>query len=266
MRITRIHTDQPLMAGATVDPGREAARHLVTVLRLKAGDPVCLFNGEGGEYRGTITSVSGKSVMVELTGYDPQDRESPLRTVLGVGLSRGERFEWVLQKATELGVTEIAPLYTERTEVKLRGEREDKKLARWQQVLAGACEQCGRNRPPLLRPPVSLDAWLGIDCEQKIVLHHRATTSLARLAGTPAASVALLVGPEGGLSPGELEAAEHSGFQSLAIGPRIFRTETAPLVALTLFQSLWGDFNSAGGSPEERPDPPPGAPSVPPGA
>lgn len=242
MRITRIFTEQPLTVGGGIELGRDAARHLATVLRLRAGDPVCLFNGEGGEYNGVIASASAKSVVVEGAEFNPENRESPLRTCLGIGLSRGERFEWVLQKATELGVTEIAPLYTERTEVKLKGDREDKKFSRWRQVVASACEQCGRNRLPLLHPPATVDSWLGIDAGQKLVLHHRAATDLKELAARSVASVAILVGPEGGLSPAEIAAAENKGFQSLTIGPRIFRTETAPIVAISLCQSMWGDF------------------------
>jgi len=242
MRITRIHTPQPLAANATIELGADAARHLVTVLRLRVGDALCLFNGEGGEYAGEILAASAKAVSVGTHAYDPEERESPLRTLLGVAISRGERFEWVLQKATELGVTEIFPLYSERTEVKLKGDREDKKQARWRQVIASACEQCGRNRLPLLHEPRQLTNWLAVAASLKLVLHHRSQLDVHSLSRQKPDSVALLIGPEGGLSPAEIELAQGQGFQALTLGPRVFRTETAPLAALSLFQGLWGDF------------------------
>lgn len=242
MRITRLHTALPLAPDADIQLGKDAARHLVTVLRLKAGDRVSLFNGQGGEYSGEILDAGSKAVTVHLDGFTPDDRESPLRTLLGIGISKGERFEFVLQKATELGVSEIFPLYTERTEVKLKGEREDKKQARWQQVIASACEQCGRNRLPLLHPPQPLDQWLPVTADVKLLLHHRCDTGLAELSALKPASSALLIGPEGGLSHEEIERGQAHDFRSLTLGPRVLRTETAPLVALTLCQALWGDF------------------------
>jgi len=244
MRSTRVFVDQPLSPNEEVSLGKEAARHLVTVLRQKAGDRVCLFNGEGGEYRGAIVSASPKAVVVELNEFCPDNRQSPLNSKLGIGISRGERFELVLQKATELGVREVFPLYTERTEVKLKGDREDKKHSRWQQVIISACEQCELNIPPILHQPRPFDQWLNIEANIKLVLHHRASTDLSQLAQLRPASAALLIGPEGGLSESEILAAENQGFESLTLGPRVFRTETAPLVALSLCQSLWGDFRA----------------------
>lgn len=242
MRITRIYTDQPLATDTDIELGRDAARHLVTVLRHKTGDRVRLFNGMGGEYEGAIDFASQKQLRVRTDRFTPDDRESPFHTVLGIGLSRGERFEWVLQKATELGVSEILPLYTERTEVKLKGDREDKKQARWQQVIISACEQCGRNRLPRLHGPKPLAEFLNIDTAVKLVLHHRSTVTLQSLAEQDPVSAALLIGPEGGLSPDEITDAEQYGFQSLRLGPRILRTETAPITALSVLQQLWGDF------------------------
>ena len=244
MRTTRIYTDQPLAARDTIELGKEAARHLVTVLRLKPGQPVCLFNGQGGEYPGEIAAASAKSVTVHTADHHPDNRQSPVRTLLGIGISRGERFEWVLQKATELGVTDIFPLQTERTEVKLKGDREDRKQARWQQLLISACEQSGRNLLPILHNPQPLQQWLGNEADIKLVLHHRTTASLQSLAKHTPASVALLIGPEGGLSPAEIDAGIASGFQAIALGPRIFRTETAPVAALGIIQWLWGDFQA----------------------
>jgi RNA methyltransferase, RsmE family len=242
MRVSRIYIEQPLAENSRLELGKEAARHLVTVLRQKTGDAVTLFNGEGGEYSGIIIEATNKSLVVELGAFNPENRHSPLHSILGIGISRGERFELVLQKATELGVREIYPLYTERTEVKLKGDREDKKHSRWQQVIISACEQCTLNIPPVLHQPRPLEQWLNIEAEKKLVLHHRSATSLQQLAQQKPASTALLVGPEGGLSEDEIRAAEQQGFESLTLGPRVFRTETAPLVALSICQSLWGDF------------------------
>lgn len=242
MRITRIFTDTVLSANSTVELDKDAARHLVTVLRMVAGDGVTLFNGEGGEYPGEIVTASPKAVTVRTGEFHPEDRESPLKTLLGIGISRGERFEWVLQKAAELGVTEIFPLYTERTEVKLKGDREDRKQQRWQQVIISACEQCGRNRLPVLHEPRKLSEFLLVAADLRVVLHHRSNLSLKSLASLTPASVALLIGPEGGLSAVEIEQGFTNGFQPLTLGPRVFRTETAPLAALSIFQSLWGDF------------------------
>jgi 16S rRNA (uracil1498-N3)-methyltransferase len=212
------------------------------VLRQKAGDSVILFDGSGGEHQGVITHAGNKSVAVSLDSFSANNPESPLQTSLGIGISRGERFEWVLQKATELGVTEIYPLFTERTEVKLKGEREEKKQSRWQQVIVSACEQSGRTLLPTLHPPQNLADFLGIETDKKFLLHHRSSTTLAALQNEKPSSVALLIGPEGGLSPAEIEAGRGKSFEALTLGPRVFRTETAPIVALSIFQSLWGDF------------------------
>jgi 16S rRNA (uracil1498-N3)-methyltransferase len=242
MRITRIFIDKPLAANSELALDRDAVRHLVTVLRLKAGDSLCLFNGQGGEYPAEIIAAGAKAVSVRTADYNSTDRESPLRTLLGIAISRGERFEWVLQKATELGVSEIFPLYSERTEVKLKGDREEKKHGRWQQVLISACEQCGRNRLPVLHNPQSLEDWLAVAAAVKLVLHHRSTQTLQALAAQAPDSAALLVGPEGGLSAAEIRQAQDCGFQALTLGPRVLRTETAPIAALGILQGLWGDF------------------------
>jgi 16S rRNA (uracil1498-N3)-methyltransferase len=242
MRTTRVFVDHSLQAGADAELSREAAHHLVTVLRLKAGHHITLFNGRGGEFEAELTVASNKQAVARIICHHPDNRQSPLVTRLGISISRGERFEWVLQKATELGVSEIFPLYSERTEVRLKGEREDKKLARWQQVVISACEQCGLNLPPTLHPPQPLSQWLPIAADLKLVLHHRSSVNLASLESMSPGSVALLVGPEGGLAPEEIAQAQAHRFESLTLGPRVFRTETAPLAVLTLCQALWGDF------------------------
>ena len=242
MREIRVYTNQPLSSGGEITLETQASRHLATVLRLKPGTPVTLFNGQGGEYSASLVSC-GKQVRAAVHDFVDSERESPLNIYLGIGLSRGDRMDMVIQKATELGVTAITPLYTERTEVKLKGDRAEKKLRHWQQVVASACEQCHRNRLPEISAPVSLSEWIEqIEVEEKLVLHHRSEQTLSQLQEQQPASVALLIGPEGGLSEQEINLAEKEGFSGLKLGPRVLRTETAPLTAISVLQTLWGDF------------------------
>ncbi|WP_461482284.1 16S rRNA (uracil(1498)-N(3))-methyltransferase [Porticoccus sp.] len=243
MREIRVYTDQPLATGTEVALDDSAARHLGAVLRLQAGAPVTLFNGQGGEYRATLSACNAKRASAQVGEFVAIERESPLHIHLGIGLSRGDRMDWVLQKATEAGVSEITPLYTERTEVKLKGDRSDKKQRHWQQICASACEQSLRNRLPLLHAPTPLEQWLPrLQVDQRLVLHHRSDRTLSQLRSLQVDSVALLIGPEGGLSDREIDAALLTHFVSLRLGPRVFRTETAPIVAISVLQSLWGDF------------------------
>ncbi len=241
MRVPRIFTGQRLESGQVLDLEAGPAGHVARVLRMAAGDALVLFDGCGGEFPATLLQCDRRAVTVELAAKREREVESPLPVHLGIAVSRGERMDWVVQKATELGVAAITPLFTARTEVKLRGERAAKKLQHWGQVAISACEQCGRNRLPVIGELCELDRWLqDAVAECRLVLHHRAGPSA--LAGAAPASVALLVGPEGGLSEAEIELAEHRGFQSLALGPRVLRTETAPLAALAILQARWGDM------------------------
>lgn len=242
MRVPRIYTGQDLTGQRelTLDPGPSA--HLARVLRMGPGQPVCLFDGRGGEYEATITYADKRAVSVELTAHHPRELESPLAIELAIGVSRGGRMDWVLQKATELGVQRIVPLVTERTEVRLRGERAAKKLAHWHQVTISACEQCGRNSLPEVLPLCSWRDWLReCDAPRRFVLHHRAAPSGNATAPT---RIALAVGPEGGLSDSEIEEALAAGFEALTLGPRVLRTETAPLAALAILQARWGDMQA----------------------
>ena len=243
MRDIRVFTDQPLTTGEEVTLDTIASRHLATVLRLKAGDPVSLFNGQGGEFLATLKECNSKQVTASITDFTDTERESPLHIHLGIGMSRGDRMDWIIQKATEVGVTEISPLYTERTEVKLKGDRAEKKLRHWQQVSISACEQSYRNRVPVIHPPINVNEWLcSVEAEKKLVLHHRSQHSISELGEQQTASAALLIGPEGGLSTDEIKRAEEHCFMPLTLGPRVLRTETAPVVAISILQSLWGDF------------------------
>lgn len=243
MRIPRIFTGQVLQAESTFDLEPGPSQHLSRALRMQVGDSLILFDGRGGEYPATLSAVGKKQVRVATGALDSREVESPLSIHLGVAISRGDRMDWVVQKATELGVTAITPLLTERTEVKLKGDRAEKKINHWQQVATSACEQSGRNRIPQLAPLTLLQSWLGTTAaDRKLVLHHRAINQTH--SETIPTSVALLIGPEGGLSDEEIQLAETAGYQSLQLGPRILRTETAPLAAVTLLQSRWGDMGA----------------------
>ena len=242
MSAPRIYTEHSLSPGAELALEAGPSRHLAGALRLGTGAAVTLFDGNGGEYGAVIIGVERKQVSVRIDSHQPDERESPLRIHLGISISRGERMDWIVQKATELGVTEISPLLSERTEVKLKGERAAKKLQHWQQISISACEQCGRNRLPLMHPPQRIDAWsASVQADRKLVLHHRTDSNLKTIA--PATDLALLVGPEGGLSDTEIAAARQQGFTPLALGPRVLRTETAPLAALAILQFHWGDMS-----------------------
>ena len=249
MRIPRIFTELSLSCDSSLDLDGSAARHLSSALRMKVGQEITLFNGQGGEYAATLTEVGKNKVSVKVVEYRNINRESALKIHLVIGVSRGERMDLIVQKATELGATEITPLFTERTEVKLSGERLAKKARHWQQIAISACEQCQRNLVPTINNPTTLDQWLHqsdtlntLDNDQslKLVLHHRTEKRLSEHQGVN--NICLLVGPEGGLGEREIAAAIEKGFQSLALGPRVLRTETAPLAAISIMQSLWGDM------------------------
>ena len=241
MRIPRIYTQQPLAAGANVTLEESASRHLCQVLRMQGGDALTLFNGDGCSYRARIELADKKKATAAVLEAVREDNDSPLRIHLGIALSKGDRFDWVLQKATELGVSQVTPLYTQRVDVKLNRERSEKKQRHWQQVIVSACEQCGRNALPILDEPVALSQWLeGLEAEQKWVLSPAHSDNF-RDAGKPD-SAALLIGPEGGLDDSEVELALRSGFKALQLGPRILRTETAPVAAISILQYRWGDM------------------------
>ncbi len=241
MRIPRIHQAIPLQTGACLQLDDAASRHLLRVLRLKAGDLLTLFDGQGREYQATLLPGSGRCAEVVIGAPLERDAESPLEIILAQGISRGERMDYTLQKAVELGVKRIAPLFTARCNVKLTGERLEKRLAHWRGVIVHACEQCGRNRLPALDPPQALDQWQAPAAGLKLVLDAAAPGALGSL-DTPQGAVILTIGPEGGLTAGELRRLQSQGFQPLRLGPRILRTETAGMAALAALQTLWGDF------------------------
>lgn len=240
-RVPRIHTARRLSANSRFELEAGPSQHLSRSLRMGPGATLVLFDGSGGEYPATIVEAGKRSVVVETGEYRPVETESPLAIHLGIAISRGERMDWIVQKATELGVSSISPLTSERTEVRLQGERAAKKQRHWREIAISACEQCGRNRVPEVGPLTPLAEWAGsVSAERKFVLHHRAGPH-GQAEGHPH-SVALLVGPEGGLSGAEIDTAGLYHFTSLRLGSRVMRTETAPLAAIAILQSRWGDM------------------------
>lgn len=239
MRLSRFFIDAPLSLGQHDLP--EAQAHYIgRVLRHAAGDAVQLFDGSGQEYLGELIEVGKKSVRVELREALAGMAESPLSVHLGQGLSRGERMDWAIQKATELGASQISPIVSARCEVRLKDERADKRMAHWRQIAISACEQCGRSSLPQINPPLTLEHWLEqVEADLKLVLHPVAEPWASH---PQPASLAMLIGPEGGLSEDEVQQAMGRGFHAARLGPRVLRTETAPVVALSVAQQLWGDF------------------------
>ena len=239
MRISRIYCALPLRSGEEVVLEGQTAHYLGKVLRLGAGAPLVLFNGDGSEYAATLVRVDKKNCAVLPGTQSWPAVESALHTVLGLGISRGERMDYAVQKATELGVNVIAPLFTEHCEVRLSDERKEKRQEHWQQVAISACEQSGRVRVPQVLAPQALSAWVKASpAELCLVFDHRES---ARLGGEkPPGGVALLVGPEGGLASAEIDYARSAGFKGIALGKRVLRTETAPVAALSVLQYLWG--------------------------
>ena len=243
MRNPRIYSPQALAAGTVVELTDSAANHVGKVLRMKPEEQLILFNGDGVSFQGRIETVSRKCVVVALDHSLGNTTESPLSIHLGQTLSRGERMDYAIQKATEVGVTDITPLFSERCEVKLNKERQEKRIRHWQQIAISACEQCGRNCVPTIHPPLAVYDWVQQQTSDlKCVLHHRTEKKLEGF--TPPTSISLLIGPEGGLTGDEIQQAEQHDFNALSLGPRVLRTETAPIAAITLFQYLWGDVGA----------------------
>jgi 16S rRNA (uracil1498-N3)-methyltransferase len=242
MRLSRVHVDAQLQTGRRLRIEGTAGNHLARVLRLRVGDALTLFNGQGGEYGGTIEEIHRDCVVVAIGDHRDAERESPFQLVLAQGISRGERMDWVVQKATELGVTRIAPLFTERSVVQLDAKQAARKIQHWRSIAIAACEQSGRNRVPEIALPVSLYALLEqpVSSGSAILLSPGAALRITDILTDTAATV--LIGPEGGLSDIEQEAATRSGFTPVRLGPRILRTETAAVCALTLLQQKFGDL------------------------
>ncbi|WIG54215.1 MAG: Ribosomal RNA small subunit methyltransferase E [Rhodanobacteraceae bacterium] len=245
MREIRLFVDVPLLPGHTLPLPRDASGHALRVLRLKTGDGVTLFNGDGKEYRARLAGADPRAASVEVEGMAAPERESPLRITLIQSLARGEKMDWIIQKATELGVARIWPVASAHSEVRLDGTRGEKRLDHWRAVAIAACEQCGRNLLPEIGPPEALVTTLAAHpangSQTRWMLHPGGATRL-RNAGPASADVVLAVGPEGGFSDEDLDALREANFRALALGPRILRTETAGLAAIAALQACYGDF------------------------
>lgn len=241
--VPRVYLDQALDEGTTLELTGDRFHHLRNVLKLGTGDPLVLFNGSGGEFSAHITRLERRSLRLECGPHHEPARESPLRIVLGQGLARGDRMDYAIAKAVELGVAAVQPLLTERGKVRLDGDRSDKKQAHWQRVAIAAAEQSGRTVVPEVRTPARLGDWLEAPpAGARLVLDPSTAQSPGRLSPLPDPDLALLVGPESGLTADEIAHANKAGFASINLGPRVLRTETAGVAALAALQALWGDL------------------------
>lgn len=243
MRLTRLFVQLALAPDSTVELPADTAAHMVRVLRARSGDELILFNGDGNEYHGSIETIRGARVNVSLTQGHAVDRESPLQVTLVQAIPRGDRMDFVIQKATELGVARIVPVLSSRSVVRLNERQYESKLEHWRGVAVSACEQCGRNRLPHIDPPLELLDHLGAasDIGLRWVLDPESTASPV-IDATPA-QIEVTIGPEGGFSPQELDAMHIAGLRGIRLGPRVLRTETAALAALTYLQTRFGDMN-----------------------
>ncbi len=237
MNLPRFYCREALSPGAHIDLPEPVARHAVRVLRLPPGAPMVLFDGRGGEYAAHIERIEKHRVVVALEAWRDVERESSLHITLVQAVQAGEKMDFTIQKAVELGVANIVPVDSRRSVIRLAGERAAKRIAHWQGVAASACEQCGRNQVPIVAPLEKLEHWRqGL----RLMLAPEAEHALADL--PPVKNLQLLIGAEGGLDPQEMAAAKTAGFQAVRLGPRVLRTETAGLAALAALQALWGDF------------------------
>lgn len=241
MRIPRVYVDLPLEPGAALELPSAQARHLTQVLRLPPDAPVVLFNGDGADYPAQISRADRGATRVRVGTPGAPEPIAPLDIHLALGVSKGERMDYALQKSVELGVGRITPLFTERSQVQLSGPRLERRLDHWRGILIGACEQSGRRRLPQLATATTFSDWLSTHAGGGLLLDPEADRPLTALPA-PGARITLLIGPEGGLSPRERASARARGFEGVRLGPRILRTETAPLAAIAVIQALWGDL------------------------
>ncbi|MBJ3814197.1 16S rRNA (uracil(1498)-N(3))-methyltransferase [Shimwellia pseudoproteus] len=242
MRIPRIYHPEPVTVGQQLTLSEDAAGHVGRVLRMGPGQEIQLFDGSNQVFNAHITHADKKRVQVQVVSGDVDDRESPLHIHLGQVMSRGEKMEFTIQKSIELGVNIITPLFSERCGVKLDAERLEKKRQQWQKIAIAACEQCGRNRIPEIRPAMQLAQWCAEEAPGlKLNLHPRASQSINTLP-LPVEQVRLLIGPEGGLTAEEIAMTTEYRFTDILLGPRVLRTETTALTALTALQVRFGDL------------------------
>jgi len=244
MRTPRLYLPQALVQGETIQIGGQTAHHVRHVLRLRAGSGISVFDGRGNEYSAVLVDIGRADVSATIGEWTAGIAESPLQITLAQGIARNDRMDLILQKAVELGVTTIQPLWMQRCQTHLKAARLEKRIRHWLGVIISACEQCGRSTLPSLEAPDSYLHWINglpeSDC--RLLLQPEGSTSLRTLK-PPGENICLLVGPEGGLNPDEQLLAVSTGFQGIRLGPRILRTETAALTALAGMQTLWGDLD-----------------------
>ncbi|CAA0117360.1 16S rRNA (uracil(1498)-N(3))-methyltransferase [Zhongshania aliphaticivorans] len=244
MRIPRIYVEQSLTLGQQLTLDERAAHYVAQVLRMRAGRELILFNGDGSAYPATISEAGKKVVSCKLGDKMlPASPPSPLNIELAIGISKGDRFDWVIQKATELGVRKITPLFTQRVDVKLSGERQEKKQRHWQQIMISACEQSGRNDLVDIGEACNIDDWYANLGEHLKLVLCPSLNEHSFIENNKAENITLLVGPEGGLSDEEIAYSIKQGFHPLQLGPRVLRTETAPIAAISIVQYRWGDMD-----------------------
>jgi 16S rRNA (uracil1498-N3)-methyltransferase len=247
MRLTRVYVEAPVATGKRIVVEGSAANHITRVLRLRSGDALTVFDGSGGEFGARIEEFRKDSVVVSVEDHRPLDRESPLPLTLAQGISRGERMDWIIQKATELGTSRILPLFTKRSVVRLDERQADRKLQHWRAIAIAACEQCGRNKIPELAAPIDFFDVLPADSSGATRLLLSPTgdlriEDLQDVGQNVSNGITVLIGPEGGLEDVEQEAALAAGFKAVRLGPRVLRTETAAIAALTIIQRYFGDL------------------------
>ena len=243
MRISRFFHPSPLFVDQTIELSQDAVHHCANVLRLKVGTSIVLFDGSGKEYACELVEVQRRRVQAMVMTELHLDPQSPANIHLAQGISKGDRMEWVLQKATELGVTEITPIITERCNIKLDESRWQKKHLQWKKIVISACEQCGRNTLPVLNAPTSLYQFAAESTRDvRMILSPYADKHFNDIATASLYGYRLVIGPEGGLSDAEVHQLKESGYQDAKFGPRILRTETAAIAALAILQHRIGDL------------------------
>lgn len=245
MAASRFYCSPPLSGGTRFELPREAAHHAHRVLRLRANDPVQIFDGEGNAFDARIAEIGGKRVVLHELQACMAEAESPLRITLAQAMCSSEKMDWVVQKTTELGAAEIQPVQTQRSVARLTHERAEKRTAHWRNVAIAACEQCGRNTLPQLHAPLELSAWLAEmrgSTHTKLILQPEGSIALHKQP-QPQGGITLLIGPEGGFSEDEIKMAHLAGFTPIRLGKRVLRTETAAMAGIAALQTLWGDFS-----------------------
>lgn len=242
MATTRIYIDLDLTVQKQLELPEVAGNHVGRVLRMRTSDPLILFNGKGGQFNAKIISVNRAKVKVEISAFSDEERESSIQIELGQSLSKGEKMDFTIQKAVELGISKITPLITSYSNVRLDENKLEKKLEHWRKVIISACEQCGRNTLPELANISKIDDWMThTKADLKLLLAPDAESSLSDLDEKPE-TICVVIGPEGGLSRSENRSLENNGFIGIRLGPRILRTETAGLTAVAALQNQFGDY------------------------